>query len=544
MSDRDGSTFATAPVAAGGGRPPWLVAGLVVAVVAGSFALARLTPGPDPGEALETARPRPSPTLARVEPSATALPLREWFTAPEAPIDDVLVTYQDSVRWLRLGNALHPGGPLAQPGRDLLMQGPRDGTVCLCWRPTGADTGDATALDLVSLDDDLRQRARSTVTLVDGLDGPERPNGPTKVALEPSPDGRFAYLARASRSATAWQVGLDVIDLATGAIVDTTDLLPTSTTDRSTVMFVERPTARIAPDGRTAFVMAGVQRQLSSGRLEAANRAWMIRLDGPLLGHVESVDAIAAPGDAGPIESCSWVAFASPDVIATACRHSADSSTSFEIRRYDLVGHDLGPIAGDASHPDPLQVLIDSANGVAFTWDPLGHTLYALDLMQGGWRMAGLAADDRDNPTEVVRLGPRPQAPGPLPIWSDGRSATDRPAERTLIGSPDGRLLFAIGTGAVPDSGLGVRVFDARTLRLLERWPGLSAYSWVTVFERGRFLAVLGRPGVTASGEPADWAASVTIHDTATGQPVVRIAELGVDDGFGFPRMQPRVAPP
>ena len=105
------------------------------------------------------------------------------------------------------------------------MQGRPDGTVCLCWRATGDESGDPTALELVSLDDDMRVRSRTTVTYVDGIDAPGRPNGPTQVALEPSPDGEYAYLARAVRSATTWQVSLDVIDLGDARVVATVDLL-------------------------------------------------------------------------------------------------------------------------------------------------------------------------------------------------------------------------------------------------------------------------------------------------------------------------------
>jgi hypothetical protein len=124
MTGIGGPRFPTTPVAPGQGRPARLVAGLVVAVVAGSFAIAQLTPGDDPSRAVQTVRP--SPTLAQVEPLATALPGREWFSGPAAPIDDVLVE-AGSVRWLRLGSARLTDEALAQPGRDLLLPGSGDG---------------------------------------------------------------------------------------------------------------------------------------------------------------------------------------------------------------------------------------------------------------------------------------------------------------------------------------------------------------------------------------------------------------------------------
>lgn len=107
VPDTGGSSLPTAPVAPGQGRRPRLVAGLVVAVVAGSFAVARLTPDSDSSLAapsLSAEAVRPTPTLAQVQPVSTALPLREWFSGPAAPIDDVLVE-AGPVRWLRLASA-------------------------------------------------------------------------------------------------------------------------------------------------------------------------------------------------------------------------------------------------------------------------------------------------------------------------------------------------------------------------------------------------------------------------------------------------------
>ena len=95
---------------------------------------------------------------------------------------------------------------------------------------------------------------------MDGIDPTGRPNGPTQVAMEPSADGAYAYLATAVRSATAWQVTLDVIDLRAGPGRDSVDLLPGSTTDGSPVSTVDAPTLRIAPDGRHALVGSGVER--------------------------------------------------------------------------------------------------------------------------------------------------------------------------------------------------------------------------------------------------------------------------------------------
>ena len=544
MSERDGSSFPPTPVTPGGGRRPWLVMGLVCVVVAGSFAVAQVTPGPDPDPSRATEPPRPTQTVVPAEPIATALPRFAWYSAPEAPIDDLFVE-AGSVRRLRLTSARLMDDALAQPGRDLLLRGTRGETVCLCWQPSGTESGDARALDLVRRDGDAREVSRTTVAVVNGLDVGGTPNGPLQVALEPSPDGRFAYLARSVRASTGWQVSLDVIDLASATITDTVDLIPVPLDDRSAVVAVERPTLRIAPDGRHALMLSGVQRRAVSGSVTSARRAWIIGLDGTSLGPVVVADTIADEPGEGSVGACSWIAFASPAIVAKGCRNPAGDvgATPLELRRYDLAGRDMGAVLVGGEQRDPEQVLLDVTGGLAYGWDPVRHSLFAADLVAGGWRSARPPSGDRDVPEAVVLSGDRPPS-GARTTWSGGRSATDPAPARTLVGSPDGRMLFAVGAGSRPGSSSGIWVFDTRTLQLLERWPALASYESLALFEDGRWLAAVGRPGVTATGGPADWGTSVTVHDTVTGRPVLQIGDLGTDGVLAFPWPGPVAASP
>ena len=516
--------------------------GLVGALVAGSFAVAQLTPDSDPDsdpDSVPATEPtRPAPTAVAAEPIATALPRFGWYSAPEAPIDDLFVE-AGSVRRLRLASARLMDDALAQPGWDLLMRGARGETVCLCWQPSGTESGDARALDLVRRDDDAHELSRTTVTVVDGLDVAGAPSGPMQVALEPSPDGRFAYLARAVRAATGWQVSLDVIDLVSATISDTVDLIPVPQLDRSEVVAVDRPTLRIAPDGRHAVMLSGIQRRAASGAVTSASRAWIIGLDSPSIGSVIVADEVAGGvGDeigGGSVGACSWIAFASPAIVAKGCRYPTGNlgATPLELRRYDLAGRDLGAVLVDGEQPDPAQVLLDVTGGLVYGWDPIRHSLFAADLVAGGWRSARPPSDNRDVPGAVILNGIRPPS-GARTTWSGARAATDPAPARTLVGSPDGRMLFAAGAGPEPGSSSGIWVFATDTLRLLERWPALASYESLTLFEDGHWLAVIGRPGVTATGEPADWGTSVTVHDTVTGRPVVRIGDLGTNEPVTF----------
>ncbi len=528
--DTDGSSFSTGPVANGQGGRPWLVAGLVVVAVVGSALVARFTPDPEPVPAVESARP--TATVAQVEAVATQLPQQEWFSGPDVPHWDDLLVEAGQVRWLRLGRPRLTAEALARPGHDLLLQAAGGGTVCLCWQAPAAASSDPGTLDFVRTDDDRREVSRTPV-LINEIPHAGRVNGPEQAALEPSPDGQFAYLARAERSETAWRLSVNVIDLRAPAILDAVEILSVPQIDPSEWVVADRPLLRIAPDGRHALVLWSAVAVEANGRAPLERHAWIIDLDGPTLGRVVPADAVAGVGGDGPGGACLWTAIVAPDIVVRGCRATTGSTTPFEIHRFDLDGGDRGSIVIDPSRPALDAPLLDVTAGLAYGWDPLDNTLLAVDLVRGGWRTSP-PSTGRDNPGAVLIEHDRP-APGPTTFWSDGRAATDPAVERTLVGSPEGRLLFAIGTGSVTDASSGIHVFDAETLRLLERWPARASYRSVTVFGSGRWLAALGRPGVTASGGPADWSASVTIHDTISGVAVLRIGDLSADQTTGPP---------
>ena len=203
-----------------------------------------------------------------------------------------------------------------------------------------------------------------------------------------------------------------------------------------------------------------------------------------------------------------WVAFASPDTIVTGCRSGkAGSSPTFQIRRYALSGRDLGPVDGDPAPGRPRAGPHRCGERRRLHLGPArAHPVRPGPASRAAGGAPGRRATTGPHRPASTLVGDRP-SDGTSPVWTDGRPATARAIERTLVGSADGRVLFAIGDGATPGSSSGVRVFDAQTLRLLERWPALASYRWLTVFEHGRFVALLGRPGLTATGGPAEWGA-------------------------------------
>ncbi len=418
------------------------------------------------------------------------------------------------------------------------------GTVCLCWQVPQAAFREPGSLDLIRTDDDRQAVSRTTV-LINEEAHAGRVNGPERAALEPSPDGRFAYLARAVRAEAAWLVYLEVIDLRTAAVVDRVQLLSVPQDGLADWGIAERPTLRIAPDGRHALVLSTILPSDRLSRPPPTRRGWVIDLDEGVLGRVVEADAVASVEAPTPFGGCPWTAFVTPNFIARGCRPAAgDATPDFWIELFDVDGYKVGEVIVDRSIPAPVAPLIDATNGVVYGWDPAAHAAVAVDLVGRSVRSRALGdlvvgAD----PGVVASDARRPDA-GPAITWTDGRDSTAVAIDRPLAGSPDGRLLFATSDGSRPGSSAGILVFDASDLRLLERWPPRASYASVTMFGDGRWLAALGRPGVTATGSPAEWGPSVTIHESLSGVAVLRIGDLEAEPTLAFPWPGPLAAAP
>lgn len=544
MGDEGGSSFPARPVAPGGSRRPWVVAGLVVAAIVASFLSARLSPQPEPAPSQAIASIRPTATAPLDDAIATPLPPQEWFSGPDVPRWDDLLVETSQVRWLRLGAPRLTPEPLARPGRDLLLRAEGGGTVCLCWQVPQAAFREPGSLDLVRTDDDRLAVSRSTILINEDAHA-GRVNGPERAALEPSPDGRFVYLARAVRIEAAWLVLLEVIDLRSAAIVDRVELLSVPQNGAADWGIADRPALRIAPDGRHALVLSSIFASERLGRPPPSRHAWVIDLDGASIGRVVPADGIAAAEAPTQVGGCPWTAFVTPSMVARGCRTPAgEAKADFLIERFDLAGRSLGAIVvGEAITP-PVAPLIDTTHGVVYGWDPAAHDVLAVDVVGRTVRNRTLGDSVVGADPGVVAGDTRRPLSGPAVTWTDGRDATAVAIDRPLAGSPDGRILFAASDGSRPGSSAGILVFDASDLRLLERWPPRASYTSVTVFGDGRWLAALGRPGVTATGSPAEWGPSVTIHEARSGVSVLRIGDLDAEPTLAFPLPGPLAVSP
>jgi hypothetical protein len=540
-SETRGPRVPTTPVASGTGRHRWIAVALVPIVLVGVLGVASAGPDPeqrfaiDLSDVIPSRTSRPTAVATATPPVATPLPRHEWYTGPAAPIGSTLAYVGDRVRLFHFASGRLGDTTLAKSGRDVLLRSATGGTVCLCW--TTADDGRTRTLDLVEIGVAGNERKRATITHLPPND-PEV-TSPTSIeaTIAAAPDGRYAYLARVRDSTDGWRVGIAAIDLLSGAITDSRELdaaLGGSASARATLAW---PTMSVGADGRHALVSAAASQVGPDGRTIERRSAWIVALDGPTVGPVTRAAAL----EELPLDACGFVGFVSSDVVAVACMdRETEPATGLIFRRFDSAGRPL-PDGPRSSIGDVWPPLINVTDGVAYFWHPRQHALVAADVVGGDARRA-VITDELANPLMVARRGPRPE-PGSPVTWSTGLPSGHMGKSR-IIGSPDGRLLFAAGIGQRGGSS-GIWVFDALTLRLIERWPASASYESLAMFDGGRWLLAVGRPGVADDGRPAEWETSVTIHDTSTGRPVVRFGDFGSDTTLTFPPPRPLApAPP
>ena len=279
---------------------------------------------------------------------------------------------------------------------------------------------------------------------------------------------RFAYLARAVRSATTWQASLDVIDLGEARVVATMDLSRVTHARGSAVLaWIDRrsgspPTAG-TPWWRRRRAGRPVRRPSPTGCLD--------RRAGRLVARpAVDVDALAEPGDERH-STRGWVAFASPD-----------TSHGLPVRQ----------AGSDADVPDPSLRARAAATSARSTATPaLGDRSRSSSIRRTASPTPGIRATTPCSPWTSCRVA-----------GADGRQATTGPRRRHRLrrrrGRPAGTRPSGptatrrrIGRSSARSSGRptagscspsakadarasrsGVRVFDAQTLRLARTMAG------------------------------------------------------------------------
>ena len=533
-SDRVRRTDSTRPGLPGFGRVLTAGAIAVVLTIAGAaFAVWLGLPGhggPTSGvsaspRSTSSSRPRPTinpATLYSAPPTTTPGPTLPAYalTGQPLPSEQVIVQAGGGLALFDIGSGhLTSLAPPTNPGFDQLFALPQGGFLCAC-------IGTVTGLDPVT------QAARSTVTVtLRWLDAGGQPThsltlpshlgrADPAVTAEPdhatataslSPDGTSLYVGWVVERPPVWQAGIDVVDLATGKIVQSIALpdLPDQVAAESAI--VGGATVTFAPGGRVALI----ERFISYGSTSArdswhgtapvqANRLGSISVLAP---RVNGLDDGQCPGQSGE------AGFINATTLFEICNTSSGSI----LRRTDLAGHPLGDTAlgANAAGGAGLGIAFDRADGRLFAWDPFGRQLIRVDLASG--QITGqvtLSVQASTDPlTAVGRL---------LGRWLAPTVVAKVFLSPSIILTPDGSRLFLIGTEATdplsPTVGsTGVWVIDPSSLATTAHWAPEADYISLALNADGSLLLAAGMPGADAAGTSNNQDASVTIYDISTG---------------------------
>lgn len=511
----------------------------VVGTVSLAFAAVWLTTphGPvSPG----TATQRPSPSGATASPSAHGPNLPRLLLTGAAPsVTSVLLADGGAYRLADLSTGdlsasvlpldATPVGVLARPG---------GGWVCVCpvWQHQGGSGPVTVRIDLIGVD--ATGHAIGTTTLrtlsttfdpaFPAIDTPRSPD----VSVTSSRDGTQAYVGWSAREpATPWQIGVDIVDLATletvraiGGSVATPDGIDGQEWTRSA------PVVSTSPDGRLAL-LSSFWYVLSNSATPPSGTDHWIQPWGPGTqpGRL-SLDPLDVAWASGP--ECvqeSGAGFASNLEVFLVCRAN---DGNLEIHHRDALGRvidtkeSFGPPSGSE-----VSLSMQHVGNALYFWDPVGHGLTRYDLTTDTEvfsSVPGLSTVGGAGTDLLADLGRRlGQAIAP--------TVTAKVFLRPGFAiSSDGSRVYALGIDgdgiARPAGSTGIDVFDGRTGAVLAQWDADADFTSVALSADDRFVYATGGARRDSAGQTTSDPASLTVYDPTNGQVRLVAGDLGVND--------------
>ena len=485
-----------------------------IAVAGGLWLIASLTADKRPPV---TADATPGPSLVANPPSpqiathGPSLPLDiERF--PNAPT--ALIPIQMSgLAWMDPDNAAIVNGPDPRWAHWPLLLA--DGSVvCVCLEMAGPG---AFALHV------LRYDAAGEVvggSMVDAW-----PNAGDEVVLlgaAIAPDGQSVFVASVRYVEAGSELRVDRIDtegsLLAGTVVGT---IAAEDLAQSSVRVID---LWVAPDGGHLRVRAGEATTVPGSVAEFAT--WEVGVTDSGFGKPRRL-AVAAP-DSDLLSLTLAEGWASPSDYVTVSEEQTIGGSTPEVvvRRASLDGSSDSISLGD-SIGQPTTWLLDATHSVVFGWVSGAHLLVRVDIPT-------MAVLSRQVPVPVPDQVLDAEAPVPRghpgrAFWMDATAPTFRVAQ-TLLGSPDGSLLYAAGAHSVVprppvtsgSDSAGIFVFDAETLALVGHWLPGASYDWIGLTTDGRHLLGVGRPSSLELTLHGNRGPSLVIHETTDG----RIVEI------------------
>jgi hypothetical protein len=347
------------------------------------------------------------------------------------------------------------------------------------------------------------------------------------------PSGHLLFLGRATRQPPKWTVGVDVVDLAAGRVVQSLPLWTSATHVGSGVSAFARyawpPQVVVSSNGGHVVMQASV---MTIGEIDRT-AYWAAPLGGL---KIETLRRFPGGSDSLSDKDCrdAFASFLDGRTLFSLCVSPSDAGVVF-IRRVTLDGKSVGDIDLSRTFPDTYIAgrLLDRAAGVLYLWDPFSLRIARVDLRTG-------AIVSRIIDRASLATGP---GPGSDPFasmrralgrWIAPMASAKIWLEPALALAPDGSRLYLLAVHSksftdVEGGSAGVLVLDSTTLGMLDRWPPAADFVSIVTSADGRFVYASGMASVDANGARTEQEASVTVYDRETGRQVAFLGQLGED---------------
>jgi len=477
-----------------------------------------------------------SPSAPPSPPASSGLPVLQVNGALPDPYR-VMVRSDATYRLVDLSTGtLGPASVGSHLGPQTMLARPSGGWACICtdWTGSGGATPTTLVVTFETVAADGTRGTAATLRTVRGEPDPSLSAGnqPELVdaAVSASTDGRYAFLGWSARhGANGWTAGVDVVDLDSGAVVDSIplDVVPPGGAANRTAIRVA-PKVTLSPSGAEAFVSSFWYVDSPSSTPPSGTDHWITSFSAGALGALSAAGSTAgetcAEADSGPIDATTWWALClTPAGPLSVERHRTDGS------RIDTTA-----VPGTRSGLEQSSLVLRQGDRL-FIWDPVTVRLARFDLRSATMDSAAgtaLAPARSGSPLDAIAgLGRQ------VGRWLAPSVAAKIFLEPALVASPDGSRIYALGVeppvGESGGASRGVYAFDAGSVEPVGRWAPTADLVSLAISPDGQFVYAAGQAGVDAAGASAPYQASITVYATSDGS--VRLIAGTLGDGLVFP---------
>jgi len=357
------------------------------------------------------------------------------------------------------------------------------------------------------------------------------------------PDARSLIATTAIQAGTRWDLRVAVIPFDPDATI-----VSRTVPDIDLSMVGDPPTldlhSYLSPDGRRLRItIERVGDDLNP--VAGASRSWLVPLSGSALGPPTE---IADPWADTSSQVCPQRAWATATAFVQICRSTQadESGARATFLRVD-AGNGKTKEIGLTSLPsdDPEGWLVDGTDGIVYGWSATTHHLYRIDIgaLTVRDRVLGQGVGEPLDPAhDPIEASPPPTEARSV-RWQPLMSAS-QPTPSPLLGSPDGRLLYAAGfawQAGVDSPGIastGIWVFDAASMAVVGHWGAAANYQSLGLTPDARFVMGVGGPGTEENAAFGNHGSELALHDRTDGSVVEILRQLDLRLG-GVPLLLP-----